>query len=180
MILRQWCHGLRSTIPRGPCPVKQSTASLSNHGSSYCCWQAAPIPSAGGIRWEWVRRSTGANPRRPHHVPQPSRELLKVADSKEIRGRIMTAGTQKRRSAAFTLHLTKQNTLNPPHHISFPCLHLLPACPSLSTAGPQMHNLNDEWEGKPKASAFCMTRGRLGTPGPWLSLRHFLLSLSWI
>lgn len=118
MILRQWCHGLRSTIPRGPCPVKQSTASLSNHGSSYCCWQAAPIPSAGGIRWEWVRRSTGANPRRPHHVPQPSRELLKVADSKEIRGRIMTAGTQKRRSAAFTLHLTKQNTLNPP--ITYP------------------------------------------------------------
>lgn len=85
MILRQQCHGLRSTIPRSPCPVKQSTASLSNHGSSYCCWQAAPIPSAGGIRWEWVRRSTGANPRRPYHVPQPSRELLKVADSKEIR-----------------------------------------------------------------------------------------------
>lgn len=81
----------------------------------------------------------------------------------------MTAGTQKRRRAAFTLHLRKQKHLNPPppHHMSFPCLHLLPVCPSLSTAGPQTHNLNDEWDGKPKASAFRMTRRRGG--GTWYS-----------
>lgn len=70
----------------------------------------------------------------------------------------MKAGTQKR--TAFTLHLTKQKHLQTSHQISFLCLHLLPVCPSLSTVGPQTHNLNDEWDGKPKASAFCMTRRR--------------------
>lgn len=74
----------RPSIPRGPRTPKQSAASLSNHGSSYCCWQLTPVPSAGGIRWEWVRRSTGANRRRPRRVPYPNGELLEVADGKKI------------------------------------------------------------------------------------------------
>lgn len=63
--------------------LKQPAASLSNPGSSYCCWQLTPAPSNGGIRWEWVRRSKGTNQRRPLCVPRPKRELLIVADSKK-------------------------------------------------------------------------------------------------
>lgn len=135
-----------------------STASLSNPGSSYCCWQPTPVPSAGGIGWAWVRRSTGANQRRPCCVPCSSRELLEVADCKKTSEEGETWRQVDRRGGGLTSHFIWQSkntrNLQSSHHVSFPCLCLLPVCPSFSTVGPQTHNLNDEWDGKPKASAF--------------------------
>lgn len=122
-----------------PAPLKQSTASLSNPGSSYCCWQPTPVASAGGIRWEWVRRSTGANQRRPCRVPLPNGELWKLLMVRIYGGRNMKAGRQKRttrRRTAFTLHPTEHKHLRSSHHVSYRGLRLLPMCPSLSTVGP--------------------------------------------
>ena len=92
------------------------------------------------------------------------------------------AGRQKRRPDCLHTSSDKGKTVRSSHHTSFLCLRLLPVCPSLSSEGPQSHNLNDEWYGKWEASAFCVTR-RPGedsvhaAPRPRLSLHHFLLSL---
>lgn len=144
MILRQLCHGLRPSIPRGPCTPKQSTASLSNHGSSYCCWQLTPVPSAEGIRWEWARRSAGANQRRPYRVLYPNRELFKVADSKKIRRKNHEGRYTKEEEDCHSTSSDKQKHIQSSHQISFPCLRLLPVCPSLSTVRPQTRSLNVE------------------------------------
>lgn len=180
--LRWWfwlCHALEPSIPGGPCTPKQSTGSLSNPGSSYCCWQLTPVPSAGGIRWEWMKRSKGANQRRPCCVPYPNRELLEVADGKKIR-------REKHDREENCLHTSSDKAKTPPIQPSHILpLSLLPVCPSLSTVGPQMHNLNDEWDGKPKASAFCMTRWRgktscsrsltFSAPFPFITKLNFVM-----
>lgn len=41
---------LRPPIPWGLCTLRQSAASSSHRGSSYCCWQLIPVPRAGEIR----------------------------------------------------------------------------------------------------------------------------------
>lgn len=75
-----WTRGLLLHATGVPAPQKQSTASSSNPDSSYCCWQHTTVASAGGIRWEWVRR-TGEILPRPR---TPNQELLEVADSEVI------------------------------------------------------------------------------------------------
>lgn len=147
-ILKRSVSWTQASIPWGSCTPKQSTASLSNPGSSYCCWQLTPVPSVRGIRWEWVRRSTEANQRRPCHVPYPNRQLLEVADGKKISEEGETRRQVDTRGGGLLSHLIWQSkntrNLNSSRHTYFPCLRVLPVCPSLSTAGPQTHNLNDE------------------------------------
>ena len=112
-----------------------------------------------------MRRSTGANQLRPCRVPYPRRG---VADGKKIseEGETWRQVDRSERGGGCCLHTSsdKAKTVKPSHHTSFLCLRLLPVCPSLSTAGPQGQNLNDERGGKRKASAFRMSGRHVNAP----------------
>lgn len=143
MIWRKLCHGVQlwfHWVPApqsSPQPLYQTLAAPIVVGSS--------LLSAWGIGWEWVRRSTGANQRRPYRVPYANRELSERQE-----------GWYKRWGGiAFTTYLAKQEHQRSPFHSHI--LPILSLTPCASTTTTWSHTVNDEWDVKPKASAFCMT-----------------------
>lgn len=171
-------------IPRGPCTPRQSTASLSNPGSSYCCWQLTPVPGAGGIRWEWARGLCGGQPKETPLCPIPQQGVIRSCWREENKER-ETWQQVDRRGRGLPLHFIwlSKNTSSPdiarpsPASVCSLCVHLsAPRGPQRITLmtsgmGNQKHLLS-EWRGD--------RGGRPLAPGPWLSPHHFLLSLSWI
>lgn len=149
--------GLNSTGSLHPeaQPLYQTLAAPIVVGSSLL---SPVLEGLGESEWGGIR---GANQRRPCRVLYPNRELLIVADGKKIPKEGDTLRQVDRRGGGLLSHLIWQSkntrNLESSHHTSSPSLRLLPVCPSLSTVGPQTHNLNDKWDGKTKASAFCMT-----------------------
>lgn len=150
-----WFHGIPAP-QSSPQPLYQTLAVPIVVGSSHL-----PPVLEGLGESELVGVQGPTKDQRLSCVPNPNWELLDVANSNKIcQGNTCR---QVDRRKVFTLHLTEQKHLKPRFQSSY-ILPLLPVCPSLSTVGPQCHNLNDEWDGKPKASAFCMTWSWVKTP----------------
>lgn len=152
-------HSVIALIPRAPCTPQllyQTVAVPIVVGSS----RLSPVLEGLGES-ELGGAQGPTKDQRLSCVPNPNWELLDVADSRKICEGNTCRQVDRRK--AFTLHLTEQKHLKPRFPSSY-ILPPLPVCPSLSTVGAQCHNPNDEWDGKPKASALCMTGSRVKTP----------------
>lgn len=129
MTLRRLCHVTQASVTRGPCTPKHSTAPLSNPGSSYCCWQLRPVPSAGGIRWEWVRRrNKWSRPKETSPRPITQLGIIRSCWRQENMWGERETWQADRGEGGLLSHLIWQSkntrNLQCSHHTSSPRLHL--------------------------------------------------------